>query len=1647
VDANWVDNGNGCAPPACSDPIEIWGDHAPNSGACGGCGPTFGIWTDDANAHVCFGEATNDHFGGGVGSNFLCVPGRDAVATWQMFTLYYNGPSGQLELFSDGLLLGGFAFSLADFSGVLGVANGGADVGNTGVVTLSNNGTPQVSLSVWSYSEWLGSAADNVAGNCGSGNPLCSSGSGSGCDQSHNAACTYLAYLYNAIGTGETLQQEPLKGGPVTQSETAGDRNCSCSNPNLGQDTQGDPVNTSSGNFSETVTDLSIPGRGIPLAFTRTYNSQAASTSGPLGNGWASNLFMSLTQPGGTGPVTIIQEGGARVIFNQSGTTYSPAAPRDIDTLTHNGDGSWTLVRLATTTFTFSSAGLLTSEKDLNGYTTTFGYNGASELTTITDPALRTISLGWTGNDVTSVSDDNVSPARQVSLRYNDGAGNLTDVIDVNGGHTHFVYDANHRMTNMFDPNCYAAGTNGSQCNSGSGMVIGYNAAGQVGSQQDQLGRTTSFTYTGDPTSATGGTTTVTDPAGNVVVDTYQFGVLTAETKGSGTLAAATWSYTYDPSSAALASVTDPDGHTTRYFHDASGDQTGEIDPLGRYTSATYNNLNEPLTKTDALGVTSTYTYDTNGNLQSVSTPLLGTGQTQTTVYTYGDSAHPGDVTQMEDPDQFNWAYTYDAYGDRQTVSDPLTEVSTTCFNADGWKLATYTPLAGSITCAVPPPSSTYETTYSYVQTNSQIDEFGDVQQVTDPLGHATSTAYDADRNVVSDTDADGNQTQYTFDLANEQTDVIRADSSDLHTDYNLDGTKHDQKDATGTVIQTFGYDPLARVTSVTDALSDTTTYVYDGVGNELSQQDPGGTCAATPATGCTSSTYDAANELTSVTYSDGATPNVSGITYDAYGQRTGMQDGTGVSSWSWDSLHRLTQFTDGHTDQVQYQYNLRGMVTQITYPGGLQVIRGYDNAGRWTSVQDWLGNATEFGYDADGNLKTAILPASTGIADTSGYDAADQLTSISDMKSGSTLFGATYGRDNAGQVTSDSSLPASESSDKYTPLNQLCYAGSANSNACTTPPSGSQAYGFDSADNLTNDNGTTQSFNTADELCWTVPGSSSNACGAAPSGATTYAYDTRGNRTTVTAPSGSATHLGYDQGDRLTSYGQGSTTIATYAYNGDGLRTSKTVSGVTSQLTWDVASSPSSLLSDGTSDYVYGPGGRLLEQVTARPAISLVGTATASGKSSSLTVTLPGGVQPSDQVFLASTEPSSTTVTTPSGYTVVATVTSGGRSPATTTVYRHTVATGDTAVTLTYSSSKTAQAVQLAVYRGADPTAAVDVSGTGSSTGATTVTAPSVTPAYANDRLILFQGASGTFNHTTWTAPSGTTEQVQDNSTSNVSGGIADQALVAPAPTGTRTSTFSASTNLNSVVIAASQPPVVLFAHADQLGSTRLLTDTAGVARGSFTYDPYGNVTATSGSYSTAFLFAGQYKDAESGLYFLRARFYDPSSAQFLSRDPALASTRSPYAYVGGNPLNSTDPGGEASLSESTGLAASEGSATAMKGCGSTTLISSRLPGPLVPTPGVGIIRVNWGGSQVEITASPKGPGPAFAALWVIVAVKLSGPPAIAQGAEEFPATDPFNTGEQHVDLHKAVGVGATLVFQFFGEQATFNFFVPHRP
>src|SRR5205823_10151180 len=128
--------------------------------------------------------------------------------------------------------------------------------------------------------------------------------------------------------------------------------------------------------------------------------------------------------------------------------------------------------------------------------------------------------------------------------------------------------------------------------------------------------------------------------------------------------------------------------------------------------------------------------------------------------------------TRMIDANGKTWQYTYDQFGDRATVADPLGHTSLSRYDALGRLTAAVQPkgYAAGQRCPTgsPPPSGTPYVTYD------TYDGFSELSLVTDPLGHSTQRAYDADRNLTQLVDADDNTTQHAYDLVGEQTSATR---------------------------------------------------------------------------------------------------------------------------------------------------------------------------------------------------------------------------------------------------------------------------------------------------------------------------------------------------------------------------------------------------------------------------------------------------------------------------------------------------------------------------------------------------------------------------------------------------------------------------------------------------------------------------------------------------------------------------------------------------------------------------------------------------------------------------------------------------------------------------------------------------------
>ena len=1015
--------------------------------------------------------------------------------------------------------------------------------------------------------------------------------------------------------------------GPYNPAITAGTPSCG--------EFAGDPVDCNSGNLTETVTDLSVPGRGRALNLTRTYNSQDAASggSGMFGAGWSSSYGEFLTI-GSDGSITVHQSGGATVKFTPLKTGYT--APSYVTAkFVKNKNGTYTFTLKNQQSDTFDKTGRLISQTDRNGLVTSLGYDSNGHLAGVTDPAGRELVFTTGSNGLVSKVTD--PSGRTVNYAY-DASGNLIKVTDAGGGITSFSYPSNSLLATVTDP---LGGQTSNQ----------YDSSNRVVSQTDQLGNTTVFSYE----AATGATNTtkVTDPDGNVSAHTFSGGLLISLTEGFGTDQAAAWTYGYD-SNLNQTSITDANGNMWNTKYDAKGNQIEKIDPLGNTVITTYTSRNDPATITDQLGVTTTLTYSSYGDLASLSTPLTGTSQAAKTSFAHGDSKHPGDVTSITGPTGAKTTFTYDKYGNKLSSTDPDGGKTTGRFDLIGRMLTSVSPLGN-----LPKANATdYTMTYTY-------DALGRVLTVTDHLGHTAANTYDAKEELTSSTDRDGRQTVYDYSATGKLVKTVRPDGSVISNTYDANGNLVTRTDGNGNNT-TFAYDALDRLSSVADALGRTVTYTYDGNGNRVKDTDPDGETV--------SRTYDATGRLTGVNYSDAQTHAVT-YQYDKTGKRTGMTDGSGASTWQYDSLGRLTKVVNGAGEAVSYAYDLRGLPTGITYPNNESVTRVYDKAGRLTSVKDWLKNTAEFQYDADGNLQDATYP--NGWTGQYRYDRNDRVTGIN-YKKGSSSLSFSYTRTYAELLASEALNSGTATAYSYDGVARLVKVA------------GVGDYTYDDADRVTAMPGSVPlDYDDADQLTSGQGG--------------TFSYDRRANRISFAPNSGQSLTYTYDGANRLTGYG--ATATYTYAYDGDGLRISKTTGVATEKYVWDRQARLPAILADGSSYYIYGPGSVPLEQVSA----------------------------------------------------------------------------------------------------------------------------------------------SGT----------------------------------------------------------------AFFYHADQLGSIRMITDSKGAQAGTYAYDVYGNTVSSTGQVSNPFGYAGAYTDAESGLLYLRARYYDPATAQFISRDPLFAATGQRYAYAGDSPTNMVDPTG----------------------------------------------------------------------------------------------------------------------------------------
>jgi len=417
----------------------------------------------------------------------------------------------------------------------------------------------------------------------------------------------------------------------------------------------------------------------------------------------------------------------------------------------------------------------------------------------------------------------------------------------------------------------------------------------------------------------------------------------------------------------------------------------------------------------------------------------------------------------------------------------------------------------------------------------------------TDALSNATAFAYDSRGRRTSVTDQNNKTTTYAYDDADRLTSVTDAASHVTYYAYDTEDNLTSITDARSNQTA-FTYDAFGRVTKTTFPSALAETYQYDADNNPTQKTDR--------KSQTIQYLYDALNRLTQKTYPDTTTVD---YTYDLVGKILQVNDPTGTYAFAYDNMGRLIGTTASYSFLTSrnftnaYTYDAASNRTGFTDPEGGSTTYSYDTLNRLQNLAppSAFGSGS-FGFSYDALSRRTQMTRPNTVATNYSYDNLSRLTSVLHQLSGSTIDGATYTLDNAGNRTSKTDQLAGVTSNyTYDAIYQLTQVTQANN---TT-----ESYSYDAVGNRTASLGVSSyTTNASNELTAT-----SNA---------SYTYDSNGNTLTKTVGS-NTTSYAWDFENRLISVtlpGSGGT--VTFKYDPFGKRVLKSSSNGTSIYAYDGA-------------------------------------------------------------------------------------------------------------------------------------------------------------------------------------------------------------------------------------------------------------------------------------------------------------------------------------------------------------------------------------------------------------------------------------------------------------------------------------------
>ena len=453
-----------------------------------------------------------------------------------------------------------------------------------------------------------------------------------------------------------------------------------------------DPASTVTGNNYHDETDFTIKGRGINIAFTRTYNSAPSSTGpngtgpNPLGYGWTHSYNMklisndygpcpncsctqaSLNCDGKTDSITYVDERGGQHNYLVNSSTYAVTPPTgEFDTLALDSPstGYYTLTFRNGVKYVFQGTNLKTTP----GKTAT--------LSSIQDPYGNQLNFTYTSGNLTSVTDNlGISGRTGLVLTYY-ASNQLKDITDWSGRKWSYVYDTYGNLASVTNPlqkiikySYNPASTHNlslvtlPEVRSGTPVTTSYSyyQNGKTFQDADALGNTETLDF-----DLYRKITRVTDPRGFIRQYEYdQNGLMTKMTEADNGILM----FGNNLTDLLRNQKTDALGYATKYSYrndhtttgssDTGGNVTQEQDPLSNTLQYTYGVYDQVATAKDKDGNTRTMAYysTTNpstgavaGKLQSVTLGTLnGTSNVVLRTYTYNPDGTVKRMVEYIDP-------------------------------------------------------------------------------------------------------------------------------------------------------------------------------------------------------------------------------------------------------------------------------------------------------------------------------------------------------------------------------------------------------------------------------------------------------------------------------------------------------------------------------------------------------------------------------------------------------------------------------------------------------------------------------------------------------------------------------------------------------------------------------------------------------------------------------------------------------------------------------------------------------------------------------------------------------------------------------------------------------------------------------------